>query len=84
MLLAIKRGITIQNSKMGSTEVRSFTKGIVWEGFSFIITAFAAYLFYGNIGQSIKLSAILTVVKIFLFFGHERAWKHIHWGKIKG
>lgn len=69
---------------MGSTETRSLVKGISWEGFSFIITTLAVYVFYGNFTISVMFSLVLTLIKIILFFAHERAWKQIKWGKIKG
>jgi len=69
---------------MGSTYERSLIKGIVWEGITFIITTIAIYIFYGNFLQSIKFSAILTLFKAIIFFFHERFWKTIRWGKIKG
>lgn len=66
---------------MGSTLKRSFTKGIIWEGISFIMTALFVYIFYGNIGQSLLFSLIVTGIKIPFFFLHERIWKKIKWGK---
>ncbi len=67
---------------MGSTYKRSLVKGIVWEGFSFIITTIAVFIFYGNLFDSLKFSLVLTIVKMALFFIHERVWKEVHWGKI--
>lgn len=66
---------------MASTYQRSIVKGIVWEGFSFIITLIAVYLVYGDISLSIKFSLGLTLIKMILFFIHERAWKNVKWGK---
>jgi adenylylsulfate kinase len=68
---------------MGSTYERSLVKGIVWEFFSFIITTIAIYIFYGNFLTSIKFSVILSIIKAFIFFFHERAWKKVKWGKIE-
>lgn len=56
-------------------------KGMVWEGFSFIITFIAVYLFYGNFTLSFKFSILLSLIKVILFFIHERTWKNIQWGK---
>lgn len=67
---------------MGSTFERSFVKGIVWEFISFLIVILAIYLLYGNLASSIKISFILTIVKIPFFFIHERIWKKIRWGKV--
>lgn len=66
---------------MASTYKRSFIKGISWEFFSFIITTMAIYAFYGDIIVSLQFSLLLSIIKIFLFFVHERAWKMIRWGK---
>lgn len=66
---------------MASTYERSLVKGVVWEGFSFIITLIAVYVVYGDFSGSLKFSLWLTLVKAILFFIHERAWKEISWGK---
>ena len=68
---------------MGSTFERSFFKGMVWEAVSFIIVIIAVYLVYGNLTMSIVFSIVLTIIKIPLFFIHERIWKKIKLGKIK-
>lgn len=66
---------------MASTYERSLVKGIVWEGFSFLITLLAIYLVYGDFRLALKFNIFLTLVKMFLFFIHERVWKDIRWGK---
>ncbi len=66
---------------MASKPVRSFVKGVCWESISFIITVIAVYLIYGNIVLSLGFSFVLSIIKIFLFFAHERLWKKIRWGK---
>lgn len=68
---------------MASTYERSLVKGIVWEGFSFIITLFAVYWIYGDFSFSFKFTLLLAAIKIVFFFIHERAWKNVKWGKIK-
>ena len=66
---------------MASTKQRSFVKGVSWEIISFIITTAAIFIIYGNLPLSLKFSFILSVIKIILFFFHERSWKKIKWGK---
>jgi uncharacterized membrane protein len=66
---------------MSSIPLRSFIKGVCWETISFIITFFAVYAVYGNFLDSLKFSWVLSVIKILLFFLHERVWKKIRWGK---
>ena len=67
---------------MGSTQERSFVKGIFWEIISFFLTLLVVFLLYGNIIISLKITLILTAIKIPLYFIHERIWKKIKWGKI--
>ncbi len=64
-----------------STYQRSLAKALVWEGFSFVITSIAVYLVYGNWVSSLKFSFGITLIKVLLFFIHERAWKFVSWGK---
>jgi len=66
---------------MASTYERSLVKGIIWEGFSFLILLIAVYVFYRDLSFSIKFSFGLTVIKVILFFFHERLWKNVKWGK---
>jgi len=66
---------------MASTPMRSFIKGMSWEFISFVLTAIAVYIVYGDISLSIQFSAALTAVKIGFYFCHERLWKKIRWGK---
>lgn len=67
---------------MGSTQERSFVKGICWEIISFFLILLVVFLLYGNIIISLKVTVILTAIKIPLYFIHERIWKKIKWGKI--
>ena len=64
---------------MGSTYERSFLKGMLWEGIGFLIAFLIAFTYYGNIPESIGFAVLLTLVKIPLFFIHERIWKMIKW-----
>jgi uncharacterized membrane protein len=67
---------------MPSTYQRSFVKGFIWEGGALIWTSIFIYLFFGNIYNSIKIAAIITLIKIPFYFVYERIWKMIRWGKI--
>jgi uncharacterized membrane protein len=67
---------------MGSTPERSFVKGICWEVVSFLLTLLVVYMLYRNILISLKITIILTLIKIPFYFVHERIWKKFKWGKI--
>ena len=67
--------------KPRSTLERSFIKGVTWEGISFVLTTIFVYLVYGDIIGAVKFSLVLTLIKIVLYFVHERLWKMVMWGK---
>ena len=79
IVMTVNKNPNIINN-MKSTYERSLMKGIVWEGFSFLLTLLAVYLVYGDFAFSIKFSLVFTVIKVVLFFIHERIWKDITWG----
>jgi len=66
---------------MASTYERSLIKGVIWETFSFLITLTAVYLVYGDFRLALRFNIVLTFIKMFFFFLHERVWKDVRWGK---
>jgi len=68
---------------MGSTLERSFIKGMCWEIISFFLTLLVIFILYRNIFISLKITIILTVIKMPIYFIHERIWKRFKWGKLK-
>lgn len=63
-----------------STWLRSLAKGLTWETTGLITVAGIALLFTGNIQQAVMISAVYLPVRVGMYFGHERIWKHIGWG----
>ena len=61
---------------------RSLVKGISWESFACILSMLVTYWYLDNLRDSLCLTSILFVIKIILFFAHERIWHQIKWGKI--
>jgi len=66
---------------MPSTPKRSFIKGLSWETFSNLVCFTLAYAMFGNIGGCVMFTIIAFVVKLAMFYGHERLWHRITWGK---
>jgi len=64
-----------------STPKRTFVKALSWETFSNLVCFGLAYLMFGNIGDCAIFTTICFVVKLFLFYLHERAWHQISYGK---
>lgn len=63
------------------TNKRSVVKGITWRVIATTTTVIIVYVFFGRLDLAIAAGAIETVLKIGLFWMHERAWFKIRWGK---
>ena len=59
---------------------RSVIKAISWRFFGAIDTFIISLLFTGHAGISGLIGGSELITKIFLYYLHDRAWAHIHWG----
>ena len=66
---------------MSDTPVRSLAKAVSWRITGTIDTFLIAWLITGQalIASGIAFTEIMT--KIVLFWGHERIWNRVAWGK---
>ena len=66
---------------MTDTPVRSLAKAVSWRVTGTIDTFLISWLITGQVllASGIALTEIMT--KIALFWGHERVWNRINWGK---
>ncbi len=60
---------------------RSVVKTIVWRIVVFVVDFSIVFLFTQNVSLSTKLALVKVVVSFILYYGHERAWNRIGWGK---
>ncbi len=63
------------------TNTRSIVKGISWRVVATTTTIIIVYIFFGRLDLAIAAGMIETVLKVGLYWAHERAWFKIHWGK---
>jgi uncharacterized membrane protein len=64
-----------------STPKRSIVKAISWESFSNLVCFGLAYLTFGNLGGCAVFTGVCFLVKLVLFYWHERVWHQVTWGK---
>ena len=64
------------------TQRRSIAKSISWRVFAAIITTTVVYIMTGKSEFAAKVGAIDTVVKLLIYFLHERAWNRINYGRV--
>ena len=63
------------------TNRRSIVKGISWRIVATTTTTVIVYVFFGRLDLAIMAGLIETVLKVGLYWGHERIWQKIRWGK---
>jgi len=65
------------------TNIRSIVKGISWRVVATTTTVLIIYFFFGRLDLAIAAGIIESVLKVGLYWAHERAWFKIRWGKKK-
>lgn len=65
------------------TNKRSIVKGISWRVVATSTTVVIIYFFFGRLDLAIAAGLIETVLKVGLYWAHERAWFKVRWGKKK-
>jgi len=63
------------------TNLRSIAKGVSWRVVATSTTMGIVYVFFGNLELAIATGLLETVVKVGLYWGHEKAWQRVRWGK---
>lgn len=64
------------------SRLRSVVKGLLWRGLATLATITLVYAFTRELALSFEVGAVEVVVKLILYYGHERAWNCVSWGKI--
>jgi len=65
------------------TNRRSIIKGISWRVVATATTTTIVYIFFGRLDLAIATGLLESVLKVGLYWAHERIWQKIHWGKEK-
>ena len=65
------------------TNIRSIVKGITWRVVATTTTMIIVYLFFGNIELAVATGLLETVAKVGLYWGHEKIWQKVRWGRKK-
>ncbi len=65
------------------TNVRSIAKGITWRVVATGTTVIIVYVFFGRLDLAIAAGMIETILKVGLYWGHEKIWQRVRWGKKK-
>jgi uncharacterized membrane protein len=66
---------------MKVTKSRSFVKALSYRIWGTLSSVAVAYVITKNASLSITIAFWETVVKIFIYYAHERGWNMIQWGR---
>jgi len=61
---------------------RSFVKALSWRVLATASTMAIVYAFTGQVALSLGVGAVEVIVKLLLYYGHERVWNWIRWGRL--
>ncbi|MBP7088129.1 MAG: DUF2061 domain-containing protein [Candidatus Omnitrophica bacterium] len=62
---------------------RSLAKAITWRAIAFLITIITVYIYSKDLKESLVIGISANLVKIFLYYFHERAWNRVKFGRLK-
>jgi uncharacterized membrane protein len=65
------------------THKRSIVKALTWRVLAYMITSVTVYLFTKELTLSLGIGFTDTVIKLFVYYGHERIWMKIKYGRKK-
>ncbi len=66
---------------MTVTRARSFVKALSYRIWGTLSSVAVAYVITKNAVLSITIAFWETVVKVFIYYAHERGWNYIQWGR---
>jgi len=67
---------------MKVTKARSFTKSLSYRIFGTLSSWAVVYVITGKSSLATLIAFWETVVKVVIYYYHERAWNKIRWGRI--
>ena len=63
------------------SHVRSMAKAVSWRILGSLDTMLLTWLFSGSVKIAAFVGSTEAITKIFLYWGHERLWHRISWGR---
>ncbi len=68
---------------MADKHYRSLVKAVSWRVTGTIDTMIVSYLVTRQVKLALTISAVELVTKIILYYGHERVWEKLSFGRVK-
>lgn len=65
------------------SHIRSILKAVSWRAGGTAVTFLTAWVFIGTVETAMKIGLLDTILKIGVFYVHERVWNRLNIGKQK-
>lgn len=65
------------------SRARSIVKALSWRFCATLITTVVVYFMTGKIDDAVEIGVLDTLAKLGLYFGHERLWERIRFGRVR-
>ena len=62
--------------------MRSVAKSITWRILATLTTMILVYIFFGRLDLAVIIGGLEMLIKLILYYYHERMWNRVSWGKI--
>jgi uncharacterized membrane protein len=62
---------------------RSFAKSITWRICATLTTVLLVWIFIGKLSIAFSVGIVEVIVKLGIYYFHERAWNQVKWGLYK-
>ncbi len=62
---------------------RSFVKAVSWRFIGSLDTFMLSWLVTGKLKYAVSIATAEAITKIILYYGHERAWRLVKWGRFE-
>ena len=72
---------TFKEDRSGEKPIRSVLKTISWRTVGTLDTIVISWVLTGKVETALAIGSVELVTKMILYFGHERLWNAINFGK---
>ena len=62
---------------------RSIVKALSWRILATVITASVVLIITGKLRLAVEIGLIDTLIKLGIYYLHERIWNRVHYGRVK-
>ena len=69
------------NNFIKDTHLRSVVKGLIWRLLASFATVIIVFIFTHELKIAFEVGGVEIIAKLLLYYGHERVWNLIKWGR---